>query len=343
MISTIVWGAGSIARDAIRAVDAHPALDLTAVLVPAGDRVGRDAGHLAGLGRTLGIVATDDAAAVLATRPGAVVYAGSGTTRSRDAVADLVAALRTGAVVVTPPIYPLHDHRAAEPVVREEIQSAIVAGRGSLYVGDVDPDWANHVLPLVLGGLDAGARSIRCREIVDYSGYDLPGSVRYLMGMGEPLSYLPPMLAPRMPTMVWGDRVRLLARALGVELDLIRESVDRVQIEVTVETDTMGKFEAGGQGAVRFEVQGIVDGEPRIVIEHIGRIHPDCAPDWPTVPAGGTVHLVVVEGDPRVEVTIEPGSRDGAAAAVDRLVDAIAVLAGRPPGVHDALDVARSA
>jgi len=37
---------------------------------------------------------------------------------------------------------------------------------------------------------------------------------------------------------------------------------------------------------VRFEVQGVVEGEPRLVIEHVTRIHPSCAPDWPTPPNG---------------------------------------------------------
>ncbi|MFD4180904.1 dihydrodipicolinate reductase [Rhodococcus sp. NPDC058514] len=347
MISTIVWGSGGIARDAIRAVDADPALELTAVLASDPDQVGRDAGDFAGLDRPLGVTVTADSGAVLACRPRAVVYAGSGTTRSVDARADVLAALHTGAVVVTPPIAPLYDHRGSRPEVGAPLRAAVAAGGGSLVVCDVDPDWADHVLPLVLGGLDAGATTIRCREIVDYSGYDLPGSVRYLMGMGEPLSYLPPMLAPCMPTMVWGDRVRLLARALGVELDEIRETMERVPLEVTVETDLMGKFESGGQGAVRFEVQGVVDGSPRIVIEHVGRVHPDCAPDWPTAPApepgrpGGSAHWILVEGAARVEATVEPGTEDGASSAVTRLVGAIAWVAGQESGLYDALDLAR--
>ncbi len=341
MISTIVWGDGSVAREAIRAVDAHPALTLTAVVATAADRVGRDAGDLAALGRVLGVVATDDAAAVLATRPDAVVYAGSGTTRSADARADVVAALSTGAVVVTPPIYPLYDHRKSEPVVREEIRSAIRDGGGRLHIGDVDSDWAEHVLPLALRSIGDRTTSIRVTETVDYSGYDLPGSVRYLMGMGEPLSFVPPMLARRMPTMVWGDRVRQLARALGVELDEIREVVERVELEITVETATMGKFEAGGMGAVRVEVQGWVAGAPTVVVEHVGRIDPDAAPEWPHPPAGGAGHTVLVDGDPRIAVIVEPGPRRGGEAAVDRLVGRIETLAGHEPGIYDEVDLLR--
>ena len=164
--------------------------------------------------------------------------------------------------------------------------AAIADGGGSLFVSGVDPGWGNDVLPLLISGLGTTVDAIRCQEIFDYSTYDQHDSVRYLVGMGQPMDYEPPMLAPTVPTMVWGGQIRLMARALGVELDEIRETLDRRALDTTVSTRTMGEFEAGTQGAVRFEVQGIVDGEPRIVIEHVTRIHPSCAPDWPMPPDG---------------------------------------------------------
>ena len=92
----------------------------------------------------------------------------------------------------------------------------------------------------------------------------------------------------------------------------------------------MGEFEAGTQGALRFEVQGIVEGEPRIVIEHVTRIHPACAPDWPTPPDGGAARTgSIIEGSPRIEVSLEAtdegGNRaaGGNATAASRLVNAI--------------------
>lgn len=136
-----------------------------------------------------------------------------------------------------------------------------------------------------------------------------------------------------------------MARALDVKLDEIRETLDRRALDTTVTTRTMGEFEAGTQGAIRFEVQGIVDGEPRIVIEHVTRIHASCAPDWPTPPDGAGAHRVIIEGRPRIEVTVEATDEDenrsagGNATAVGRLVGAIDWLADAAPGLYDALDV----
>lgn len=345
MISTVVWGTGNVGRAAIRAVDAHPELALAAVLVHDPGKDGRDAGELAGLDRVLGVAATTDIDAVLATRPGAVVYAASGEIRPDDALADIVRALTVGAIVVTPALYALYDHRGAPPEVREPVLAAIEAGGGALFVSGIDPGWGNDVLPVLISGLGSVVEVVRCQEIFDYSTYDQPDSVRYLVGMGGPMDQVPPMVLPGVPSMVWGGQVRLMARALGVELDEIRETLERRPLESTVETATMGTFEAGSQGAMRFEVQGVVDGVPRIVVEHITRIHPSCAPDWPAPPNGQGAHRVIIEGRPRIEVTVEATDEGGNyaaggnATAVGRLVGALTWLADAGPGLYDALDV----
>ncbi|WP_306333624.1 dihydrodipicolinate reductase [Streptomyces sp. KL118A] len=346
MIPTVVWGTGNVGRAAVRAVEAHPDLSLAAVLVHSPAKVGRDAGELAGLGRQLGVTATDDVAAVLAARPRAVVYAASGDLRPDEALADIVGAVRAGAVVVTPALYALYDQRGAPPEFRDPVLAAVADGGGSLFVSGVDPGWGNDVLPLLVSGLGSTVDAIRCQEIFDYSTYDQEDAVRNLIGMGHPMAYEPMMLASSVPTMVWGGQIRLMARALGVELDEIRETLDRRALDATVRTRTMGEFAAGTQGAVRFEVQGIVGGEPRIIIEHVTRIHPSCAPDWPTPPDGGDgAHRVIVEGRPRIEVTVEATdegenrSAGGNATAVGRLVNAVDWLVDAEPGLYDALDV----
>ena len=345
MITTVVWGSGNVGRAAIRAVDAHPGLSLTDVLVHSTAKVGRDAGLLADLGRDLGVAASDDITAVLARRPRAVVYAASGDVRPDAALADIIRAIRAGAVVVTPAVYALYDPRSAPAAVLEPVRQAIADGGGSLFVSGVDPGWGNDVLPLLMSGLASSIDVIRCQEIFDYTTYDQEDSVRHLIGMGHPMDYEPPMLMTSVPTMVWGGQVRLIARGLGVELDEIRETVLRRPLEADVSTELMGDFAAGTQGAVRFEVQGIVGGEPRIVIEHVTRIHASCAPDWPMPVSGDGSHRVLIEGRPSIEVTVEAsdegGNRaaGGNATAVGRLVNAIDWLVEAEPGIYDALDV----
>ena len=131
---------------------------------------------------------------------------------------------------------------------------------------------------------------------------------------------------------------------LGVTLDEVTEHVERRPLERTV-VNSMGEFAEGGQGALRFEVRGVVGGEPVIVVEHVTRIDPRCAPDWPVPTSGDGTHRVVIEGRPRIEVDIEAtdegGNRaaGGNATAVGRLVNAIPWLRAAEPGIYDALDV----
>ena len=62
-------------------------------------------------------------------------------------------------------------------------------------------------------------------------------------------------------------------------------------------------------------------------------------------PSGDGAHRVIIEGDPRIEVSVEAtdkrGNRaeGGNATAVGRLVGAIGWLVAAEPGLYDALDV----
>jgi hypothetical protein len=346
-IPVVVWGTGNMGRAAIRSVDAHPALELAAVIVSSRPKVGRDAGELAGLDQPLGVAATDDVEAALATLAGAgaVAYMASGDIRPDAAADDVARCLRGGAVVVTPALYALYDHRSASDELTAPLLEATRTGSSALFASGVDPGWGNDVLPVLVSAVAGTVDEVRCQEIFDYSTYDQPDSVRLLVGMGQPMDYQPPMVAAGVPTMVWGGQVRMIARALGVDLDEIRETLERRPLEVAT-TNAMGLFEAGTQGALRFEVQGVVDGVPRIVIEHVTRIGPDCAPDWPRPPDGGAgAHRVVIEGRPRIEVSLEAtdegGNRaaGGNATAANRLVNAIPWLTTADPGLYDGLDV----
>ena len=332
-----VWGTGNMGRAAIRAVVAHPSLTLAGVV--SSSRQGEDAGTIAGL-EPLGVLASPELGDV-----DAVAYMASGDLRPDEAAKDIAGCLRSGAVVVTPSLYSLYDVRSAPSELADPLRAAAVEGGSALFVSGIDPGWGNDVLPLLVSGLASTVEQVRCQELFDYSTYDQPEAVRGSVGMGGSMDELPLMVMPGVPTMIWGGQLRLMARGLGVELDEITEHVERRALESDV-TNAMGLFAAGTQGGLRFEVQGIVGGRPVLVIEHVTRIHSDVAPDWPSPADGGAgAHTVVIEGDPRivvsVEATAEGGNRaaGGNATAAARLVNAIPWLRAAEPGVYDALDV----
>lgn len=340
----VVWGTGNVGRTAIRTVMTHRDLELIGVIVHDPAKVGRDAGDLAGLAPT-GVRADDDIAAVLELEPHAVVYAASGDTRPDAALADVIRCLEAGADVVTPAIYGLLHPPSADPRLRGKVDAACASGGTSLYVSGIDPGWAQDLLPLLLTGVAGEIEQIRIQELFDYSTYDAPEIVRDVIGFGHPMDHLPPMLLPTVPTMIWGPMIRTLADGLGVDLEDIDEHIERLALDEPVDT-IQGRFDGGTQGAFRFEVTGVVGGTPLLVVEHVTRIAPSVAPDWPA-PAAGLAgeHRVIIEGRPRLEVSIhatdgtDNPADGGNATAAARLVNVIPALATAPNRVLGTLDL----
>ena len=87
-------------RSPIDADPRRPDLELVGVWVHSEDKVGKDAGELAG-GEPMGVAATNDADALIALRPDCVVYAASGPERDAGAVPDYVRLLEAGINVVS--------------------------------------------------------------------------------------------------------------------------------------------------------------------------------------------------------------------------------------------------
>jgi hypothetical protein len=328
---------------AIRSATAFPGLELAAVITSSPDKAGRDAATFAKLDGLTGVSATTDVDAALA-QCDAVAYMSSGDIRPEEAIVEIERCLRAGKQVVTPSLYSLYDPASAPAEWVDRLTEAAVAGNSALLVSGVDPGWGNDALAVIAAGLCTRVRTIRCQEIFDYSTYNQPHSVRVLCGFGGSMDETPMMLLPSIPTMVWGGNVRLIGRGLGLEIDDITETVERLPLTEAVD-NVMGRFEAGTQGAFRLQVIGWANGVERVVIEHITRIDPACAPDWPQPDEGVGDHRVIVDGDPQLSIVVRadvPGGTradGGNTTAANRLLGAIDWLATQKPGIYDGLDV----
>ncbi|GAS99980.1 dihydrodipicolinate reductase [Mycolicibacterium fortuitum subsp. acetamidolyticum] len=328
---------------AIRSVTAFPGLELAAVITSSEDKAGRDAATFAKLDAPTGVTATTDVEAALA-RCDAVAYMSSGDIRPDEAIVEIERCLRGGKQVVTPSLYSLYDPASAPAEWVERLTDAAAAGNSALLVSGVDPGWGNDALAVIAAGLCTRIKTIRCQEIFDYSTYNQPHSVRVLCGFGGSMDETPMMLLPSIPTMVWGGNVRLIGRGLGLEIDDITETVERLPLTEPVD-NVMGRFEAGTQGAFRLQVIGWAGGVERVIIEHITRIDPACAPEWPQPDEGVGDHRVIVDGDPQLSIVVRadvPGGTradGGNTTAANRLLGAIDWLATQKPGIYDGLDV----
>ncbi len=339
-LRVIQWSTGNVGRYALRAILGHPELELAGVWVHGEKKAGTDAGELCGRAPT-GVIATRDADALLDEPADCVVYTATADLRPMEAVEDICRILRSGKNVVSSSVVSLVHPQTLGPAVAARLEEACQAGGSSFLTSGIDPGFANDVLPLVLSGLCENWEEIRIQEIVNYATYDQPEVVLGTMGFGQPLDATPILLAPGALSVGWGGTIRLLAEGLGLELDEVRDVHERVPAPETFDTP-LGRIEKGTMAALRFEVQGIVDGHPAIVVEHVTRLRDDLAPEWPQ---GDGCYRVIIEGVPRI--TCELGMADehgdhavgGVVLTATRLVNAIPAVCEAPPGVLSALDL----
>ena len=338
----IQWATGAVGTQALRALIEDSLFDLVGVYVHGADKVGRDAGELAGLPIRTGMLATDDAARLLATPADCAVYTAIGETRVREAVAEIAALLRSGKNVVSTSMMNLIHPASASAKLTGALESACREGGTTLFTNGIDPGFSGDTMPLAALALCERVDRIRVQEIADYGAHPDP-SWATPYGFGKPPGAPAPILAPGVPTLFWGGMVRLLAGALHVALDEVRETVERYVAPESFSVP-MAEVAAGTVSAVRFEVTGIAAGRPVISAEHVTRTRADQAPAWPQPPAGlASVHRVAIEGSPPLTLDLSlstgPTGRGGLLATAMRVVNAIPAVCDAPPGLVTALDL----
>jgi hypothetical protein len=343
-LKVVQWSTGNVGRHSIAGIDARPELELTGVWVSSAEKDGQDAGKLAGLDRDLGVAATMDADALIASKPDCIVYTAMADNRLTEAIADLTRFLAAGInVVSSSPVFLQYPYGVVPQQFLDPIEAAAQAGGASLFVNGVDPGFANDWLPLVLTSVSERIDEVRCMELLDYATYDNPTVLFDVMGFGRPLDETPMLLQPGVLTMAWGSVVRQLAAGLDVELDEIKETVIRLPAPETFEIPS-GTIAEGTMAALRFEVLGMRAGRPVCVLEHVTRLRGDLGPDWPQ-PAGAGCYRVKVSGEPNYTLDLELLGSDGdhntagLKATAMRLVNAIEAVVAAAPGLRTSLDL----
>jgi hypothetical protein len=265
-------------------------------------------------------------------------------TRLPEAIEDLKRFLAAGInVVSSSPVFLQYPEGVVPAELTDPIRKAAADGGASLWVNGVDPGFANDWLPLVMTGVSERIDEVRCMELLDYSTYDSATVLFDVMGFGKPMDETPMLLMPGVLSIAWGSVVRQLAAGLGIELEGITESVQKLPAPEQFEIAS-GTIAAGTMAALRFEVRGMYHGRPTVVLEHVTRLRPDLGPDWPQ-PAGQGCYRVQVTGEPNYTVDMQLLGTDGdhntagLKATAMRLVNAVEAVVAAPPGLLTALDL----
>ncbi|TIC81520.1 diacylglycerol kinase [Nocardioides sp. GY 10113] len=336
---------GNVGRIALGQLIADPRFELVGLVVSDPEKVGRDAGDLAGAGVATGVLAGDDLDAALALAPDCVVYCALAETRFFEAIGDLERCLAAGAnVVATSPVPLIYPWGLLPGSMIDPLEQTCRERGVSLFVSGVDPGWANDLLPFAIASTCQSVQQIRCSEIADYATYD-GGPVMFdVMGFGREPGDLPMLFQPGMLASAWGVTLRQLATGFGLELDEITEWFEQEPAPEAFDV-AAGHIAKGTVAAVRFTITGVVGGREVLVVDHTTRLRPDLRPDWPQAAQEGGSYRVEITGEPSYRVEVCPTSAKGdhnyaaIAAGAGRVVNAIPDVVAAEPGIRTVLDL----
>jgi hypothetical protein len=289
-IRVVQWTTGNVGRRSVRAIVANPQLELVGCYAWSDDKVGRDAGALAGI-EDVGVLATNDVDALLALQPDCVSY-----NPMWPDVDELVRFLEAGINVSATAAF-ITGHGLGEEA-RQRIEEACQRGGSTMFGSGMNPGFAN-LLGLVSAGICDRIDRITVLESVDSTGYDSP-ETELPIGFAQPITNpeLPEMV--RRGTAVFGDGVRMMADALGVDVD---EIVCEPGFAVATEDLDLGYMQIGEGCVAGIEAswQGRVDGDAVIDLKVRWRKGQKLEPDWELEHG----YLVEIEGQPCVKTKLE--------------------------------------
>jgi hypothetical protein len=344
-IRVALVGTGNCGRIALTQLIEDSRFELTAIGVSSDEKVGVDAGELAGLDVSTGILATKGLDEVLVTEPECVVYTAMGDDRPKEATADIARILAAGANIVgSSPGGLQYPWQVIPDKVIKKVEDAAQQGNSSIFITGVDPGFVTDLMPFVLAGTCQRIEQVRTMEIADYATYDGATVMFDVMGFGNEIGDLPILFQPGVLSIAWGTVIRQLAAGLGIEVDEIRDFVEQEPAPEDFDV-AVGSIAKGTVAALRFQVEGLVNGHPAIVIEHITRLREDLRPDWAQPAQPGGSYRVEITGEPSYAVDICPTSSRGdhnyaaILVAAGRIVNAIPEVVAAPPGIRTTLDI----
>lgn len=337
-LRVIQWASGGVGRAAMEGVLGHPDLDLAGCWVHSAGKHGVDLGTL--LGRDpIGLAASNDVDALLATGADAVIYA---PIFADPRVVDRI--LASGKDVVTPLgwFFP-------EPAERDRIDAVARAAGTTLHGTGIHPGGITERFPLVLSALSGSITHVRAEEFSDIRTYGAPDVIRHVMAFGGTPDEA---LASPMAALLGGGfkaSVRMVADELGFRADPKIRTTQQVAVATASIDSPIGTIEPGLVAARRFDWQATVDDVPVVTATVnwlMGEEHLD--PAWGFGPEGERFE-VEVTGDPSVLLTfkgLQPESvaaglvrNPGVVSTANHCVSAIPYVVAAEPGIRTYLDL----
>ncbi len=285
----VQWTTGNVGKSSLQSIADNPALELVGCYAFSSEKVGRDAGDLVGI-PPLGVAATDDVDALLSLKPDCVVY-----NPMWSDVDELVRILSAGVNVVTTAAFVTGHNLGAG---RDRILKACQKGGSTIFGSGVSPGFA-ELLAIVSAMVCNRIDKVTVNEAADTTFYDSPETERPV-GFGRPIDDPELQQMATKGTAVFGEAVRLMADALGVELDEVRCVAEFAQTTADLDLGSW-TIAAGCVAGVYISWQGVVGGKTLIDLNVRWRKGQTLEPDWKIDQDGWVIQI---DGQPTVTTKV---------------------------------------
>ena len=309
MTRVVQWATGAVGAAQLQEIIDDPELELAGLFVYSPDKVGVDAGVLAGR-ESVGVLATDDREEILALDADVVLHAASKGHGVNTNLDDIVALLESGKDVITTTTYnhlPTYGGDAGE-----RIAAACAKGATRFHAAGEHPGFMMERLAATITGLTKTIDSITVQEFVDCSKVPAPEMLFDLMGMGKDPSELTfdnPMF--RAVSIQYEQAIQVTAEILDVEIERIEAGIDAAVIDHDVELP-IGTVRAGTVVGQVLSWTGYRDRAPFLTCEEYWVVTKGI-PQWDLSVDDAPFIRVIVDGLPRlrVELTVDDGPVPG--------------------------------
>jgi hypothetical protein len=288
----IQWATGTVGKVAIRHIAQNPVLELAGVWVSSDAKAGKDAGEIAGI-EPLGIVATNDTEALIATEADCVHFAPA--VQDVDLVCRL---LRSGKNVVSPlgPYYRTEYFRHEW----EPIEAACKDGGTTFHGSGIHPGFSGDLLPLTLTRVMDKIDHIHVYEVIDHLAN--PSNYISFMGFGRDCEDLlaNPSRSHEAPR-IFAQSMAMVLESLGCTIDDLTTDLE-VAAAVKDIAYPGGVVKKGTVAGQHYEWTAWSKGKARMTFHCfwvMGR--EDVNPRWD---CGESGYRVRFEGNPPMEVTM---------------------------------------
>lgn len=330
----IQWATGNVGSRALRTVIEHPEMELVGLWVSNPNKVGKDAGELAGIA-PCGVRATNSVDELVATDADCVLYMRQGTD-----IFEICRLLASGKNIVTTR-GDFHHPRGMDSEVRARVEESCREGNSSIYSTGSSPGFITEAMVLPLLSLSRRHDCITIDEYADMASRNSPDLLFNIMGYGVSLGQYDQSKIDYVKH-DFAASLAQVADAIGIEIDEWTAVGENSAASKTIEI-AAGTIEQGTVAAQRITISGMKNGRPVLRFRANWYCSTDIEnADWELRESGWRVR---VEGDTPLDVNITfPVAPEDYAAFTPgltghRAVNAVPMVCDAVPGIRTTVDL----